>query len=346
MSRFLFLAIAFSMSSCGDGQQTPAHAKALINGMTFVATSVEIDSTAIKPLKTLYNANHAAVVPYAMMRGLNAPEIIYDSDRQWWGEKRIGATQTIKMMHAQKIKVMLKPQIWVWHGEYTGHIKLETEEQWQTLEASYERYIMDYAQLAQDTQVALFCIGTELESFVAARPDYWNALVKKIRTVYKGKLTYAANWDSYALVPFWEQLDYIGVDAYFPMCELQTPNPVNAVNSWKKWKQDLSSLSRKRNKQILFTEYGYTSADYNGLQPWKDAKQEHAVNEKAQSILLETMYKEVWNEDWFAGGFLWKHHTEFGRRGLEKQFAVQGKEAEAIVRKQYETVTQAPLKQE
>ena len=338
MIRILILALAIIISSCGDGQQ-PKESETVINGITFVATSNPIDSTAIKPLKTKYNANHAAVIPYAMMRDLSNPEIIFDSERQWWGEKTEGATKTIQMMQDLGINVMLKPQIWIWHGEYTGHIKLTTEEQWQQLETGYERYIMAYAQLAQDTQVSLFCVGTELESFVAARPAYWNKLIAKIKAVYKGKLTYASNWDSYALVPFWEQLDYIGVDAYFPMCDLKTPSVVNVQASWKKWKAGMSSLSRKRNKPILFTEYGYISADYAGVQPWKDAKEEHEINEEAQRILLETMYEEVWNEDWFAGGYLWKHHTEFGRRGLEKQFTTQDKIAETTVKKQYSKKT-------
>lgn len=335
MFRVILLAIAISISSCGDGQKEPQSTKQMINGITFVATSKPIDSTAIKPLTAKYSANHAAVIPYAMMRDLSNPDIIFDSERQWWGEKTEGASKTIQMMQEQGIDVMLKPQIWIWHGEYTGHIKLDTEEQWQQLETGYERYIMAYAKLAQDTQVSLFCVGTELESFIAARPAYWNNLINKIKAVYKGKLTYASNWDSYALVPFWEQLDYIGVDAYFPMCDLKTPSVTNAAASWEKWKGDLSSLSRKRNKPILFTEYGYISADYAGVEPWKDAQEGHEVNEEAQRILLETMYNEVWHEDWFAGGYLWKHHTEFGRRGLEKQFTTQDKIAEAVVKKQY-----------
>jgi hypothetical protein len=335
MIKIVFLALAVSVSSCGHVQQQPDTAASMINGITFVATSSPIDSSAIMRLKTTYRANHAAVVPYAMMRDLNSPEVIFDSERGWWGESTEGATKTIQMMHGQNIAVMLKPQIWVWHGEYTGHIKLETEAQWQQLETSYERYIMNYAKLAQDTQVALFCIGTELESFVAARPTYWNKLITKIKSVYKGKLTYASNWDSYALVPFWEQIDYIGVDAYFPMCDLKTPSATNARASWEKWKVDLSSLSRKRNKPILFTEYGYISADYAGAAPWKDARDEHEVNEQAQMVLLETMYEEVWGEDWFAGGYLWKHHTEIGRRSLDKQFSTQYKIAEKTVKKQY-----------
>jgi hypothetical protein len=46
-----------------------------------------------------------------------------------------------------------------------------------------------------------FCIGTELESFVTARPIYWQELIQKNKAIYKGKLVYAGNWDSYK-VPF------------------------------------------------------------------------------------------------------------------------------------------------
>jgi hypothetical protein len=35
------------------------------------------------------------------------------------------------------------------------------------------------------------------------RPKYWQELILEIRKVYKGKLTYAANWDEFKRVPFW-----------------------------------------------------------------------------------------------------------------------------------------------
>lgn len=68
---------------------------------------------------------------------------------------------------------MLKPQIWVWRGIFTGSITMDNEAQWEQLERSYEDFILTYAKLAQETQVALFCIGTELEQFVANRPMFW-----------------------------------------------------------------------------------------------------------------------------------------------------------------------------
>jgi biotin synthase-like enzyme len=56
------------------------------------------------------------------------------------------------------------------------------------------RSILDFAQLAQNENIELFCFGT-LGNAVAKRPEYWSQLIKKIKKIYSGKLTYAANWD-------------------------------------------------------------------------------------------------------------------------------------------------------
>jgi hypothetical protein len=61
-------------------------------------------------------------------------------------------------------------------------------------------------------KMELFCFGTELGNAIAKRPQYWSQLIVKIRK-YTGKLTYAANWDDFDKVPFWKELDYIGIDA-------------------------------------------------------------------------------------------------------------------------------------
>ena len=60
--------------------------------------------------------------------------------------------------------------------------------------------------MAEEEKVDIFCIGTELEKFIEHRPAYWRELIAEVRKVYKGKLTYAANWDEYKRVPFWDAL--------------------------------------------------------------------------------------------------------------------------------------------
>lgn len=347
MKNLFFFIIIILQISCTNKNETQNANKeqkqndSKINGVTFVATRDSINDTAITPLKN-YHANYAAIVPYAWMKSLAEPTVNYNEQKGWWGEKPQGVITTSKLMKEQGIKVLLKPQIWIGRGDYTGDINLTTHAAWQILESTYTDYIMRFAHLAAQQDIELFCIGTELDSFVRERPEYWQELIKKIRKIYKGKLTYAANWDNYQTVPFWQELDYIGVDAYFPISDQKTPDLIKINTAWDRWKLELSTLSRKRSKQILFTEYGYISADYAGLEPWKNAGIDREVNQEAQHLLFKGLFNAVWDEDWMAGGFIWKHHAEASNwNRYEKRFTPQNKKAQQTIAKTYKKYSAA-----
>ncbi len=85
-----------------------------------------------------------------------------------------------------------------------------------------------------------------------------------LKQTYHGKLTYAANWDDYKKFPFWEKLNYIGVDAYFPLSSDKIPSVNSLQKSWKKYIDEMEKISLKHNRPILFTEYGYRNVDYTG----------------------------------------------------------------------------------
>ncbi|QJP34240.1 glycoside hydrolase [Nonlabens sp. Ci31] len=343
MKKKLFLLLTIAIASCNSQSkdlaqhQTTAQATGAskINGITLVATRDSIDHKAITPIKN-YNANYAAIIPYAWMHSLDQPQINYEEKRGWWGEKPKGVAVTIQLMKDQGIDVLLKPQIWIGRGDYTGHIKLKTEEAWKTLEDSYTAYIMRFVHIAANEKIGMFCIGTELDSFVKERPAYWQQLIKNIREIYTGKLTYAGNWDSYKHVSFWNELDFIGVDAYFPLSEEKTPDATTVTKNWQKWKNEMKGISEKFDKKILFSEYGYISADFAGKEPWKNAQEEHEVNEEAQHILFQQLYENMWQEDWMAGGFIWKHHAENSKwHGYEKRFTPQNKKAQKTITEAY-----------
>ncbi|MFT5075689.1 MAG: hypothetical protein ACI85B_000728, partial [Flavobacteriaceae bacterium] len=177
---FLFIT-SFLFISCAQTNKK-------INGVSFVASPQEAQQENIHPLLQL-NANHASIMPFGFIKNTTHPELIYNSERQWFGETLIGAKQYIELLHKNKIQVMIKPQIWIYHGEFTGYLKMNSEEDWKLLEETYKAFILEYAQLAQDTNVMLFCIGTELEQFIKHRPQFWNGLIKEVRAIYKGKLT-------------------------------------------------------------------------------------------------------------------------------------------------------------
>jgi hypothetical protein len=307
-----------------------------MNGVSFVASRNPVDQDQIEPLLQL-EANYAAIMPFGFIRSLNNPEIIYNTERQWYGETNEGAAQYIDMLHRNNIKVMLKPQIWIWRGEFTGNLKMNSEEHWDALEVSYSKFILEYASLAQSTHVDIFCIGTELEQFIVHRPKYWDKLISEIKKIYKGKLTYAANWDEYKRVPFWRQLDYIGVDAYFPISESVTPTISEAKAGWRRWKEELKGVSHANDRNILFTEYGYRSVDFSGKEPWQTSRDQKNVNLDAQANLLTALYEEVWNENWFSGGYIWKWFIDHEMAGGEDndRFTPQNKPAGMVVQYYY-----------
>ena len=332
MRIFFALCLLFLLNACA----MTSIKKEKINGVSFVASRDSINQKHIEPIINI-SANYAAIMPFGFIRDLEHPEIIFNTDRQWFGETEKGSKQYINTLKQKGIKTMMKPQIWVWRGEFTGFIKMNSEEEWLQLEETYTNFILQYAKVAEETHTELFCIGTELENFVAHRPDFWINLIVKIRAVYKGKLTYAANWNEYTKTPFWDQLDFIGIDAYFPLSDVQTPSLEDCKAGWQKHKSEIKTYSEKFNKPILFTEFGYRSVDYTAKAPWVSDVEMVDVNMEAQVNATHAIFDEFWNKDWFAGGFIWKWHHDYEHVGgeIDTQFTPQNKPAEDIVRKYF-----------
>jgi hypothetical protein len=172
---------------------------------------------------------------------------------------------------------------------------------------------------------------------VIKRPNYWQKLIKEIRKVYQGKLTYAANWDEFKRVPFWTEIDFIGIDAYFPLSEKKTPTVQELEIGWKPHKEEIIRTQKQFKKPILFTEFGYRSVDYNAKQPWLVDTVEGNINLQAQVNGIRALHNQFWKEDWFAGGFVWKwfhKHNAVGG-GRNNRFTPQNKPAQETLRKLY-----------
>jgi hypothetical protein len=307
-----------------------------INGVSFVASRDTIQQKHIDPVLKV-NANWTSIMPFAFMKSIDASKLYFNNQNQWYGEREEGVKQSIEMMHKNNIKVMLKPQIWIGGGDFTGFIKMKSEEDWKIFEKQYAEMIIFYAEIAEKTKSEMYCIGTELNSFVSTRPEFWKDLISEVKKVYKGKLTYAENWDKIESVEFWDALDFIGVDAYFPISEEQTPQLEQVKEKWLTLNTRLQTLSDKNEIPILFTEYGYRSLDYAGKEPWNSERLEGQINEEAQAVLLKGMFESTWNKPWFAGGFLWKwfHDPQKLSDRQANRFCVHGKPAERLVMDYY-----------
>ena len=301
-----------------------------INGVSFVASNRVIQQKFIDPVMKV-NANWVTLMPFAFVKTINDTQILFDDNRQWWGERKIGIEKSAELFKANNFKIMLKPQIWIPNG-FTGNIKMDSEKDWLIFEKNYEKFILDYAKIAASTNCEILCIGTELNDFVTNRTSFWNQLIKKIRNVYSGKITYAENWDTFEKVPFLSEIDFIGIDAYFPLTNKKTPTLKSLAKAWISVKSRIEKLSKKYDKKVIFTEYGYQSKDFTANEPWDHSKKQN-VNLLAQQNSLAILLATFWNEPWFEGGFLWKwydNHYQVGGNS-DTDYTVQNKSSELLL---------------
>ncbi len=322
------------------GNDAPGYDKTIdfMNGVSFVAPPRGILGSPFQTVVKLH-ANWIAVMPFAFING-NSPEVRYNHERQWWGERTEGIAKTIEFARKEKLKVMLKPHVWVKGQGWAGEFKLTTEQEWETWEKGYTEYVLMYARMADSLQVEAFCVGLEFKNVVVERPDYFKKLIGEVREVYGGLVTYAANWDNYQNVSFWESVDFIGINAYFPLSQEATPSVETLEAAWKTEKEKLEKLSEKYQKPIVFTEFGYRSMDKAAGNQWElehHRKYSGQPNMKAQEHAYLALFKTFWNEPWIKGGFLWKWYpNQDNRLGADNSdYTPQNKPVENIIRKWY-----------
>lgn len=292
----------------------------------------------IPPLERI-GADWIALTPFAYMNSNTDPKINFPSERNWWADQPNNMRSVVQDARKMNKKLMLKPHFWVEGSGWAGSLKFDSIG-WVTFEKNYTEFIMRWAIYAEINKIEMFCFATELKTLVRKRPEFVKKIIRLIKRVYHGSLLYASNWDDYHKFPFWHEMDYIGVDAYFPISESVTPTPEEVHDLWKPFAQELGIFALKRRKMIIFTEYGYRSIN----QPvWKQWEIEWVsdtlnVNLQAQVNSYEGLFRAVWNQPWFAGGFLWKWYPEpIHYTGLKanSDYTPQDKPAEKTILKWY-----------
>ena len=342
MNKLVFLFLVLTFFSCDSQTQSIDALQSIenqdfekMNGLSLVSMNRLLEASEV-PYILRSNANWTSVIPFAFLPSQDAPGLTFNSEWQWKGERIDGAKNAIQLMHENGVSVMLKPQIWVGHGVFTGKIEMQNEKDWKQLEDEYGSYILTFAKLAEEEKVEMICIGTEMHEFAVQRADFWKSLIKDLREIYSGKLTYAENWDCYSEVSFWTDLDFIGIDAYFPIAEGNNPSEGKLREAWDKLESEFSEFSTHVDMQIVFTEYGYRSIANCAEAPW-NYKSESKISERAQERALSALYDAIWDKPYFAGGFLWKWYPDHEKAGGSKNnmFTVQNKAAEKLVREVY-----------
>ena len=165
-------------------------------------------------------ANSVTLVPYGFTR---APE---ETGVSWRGSDETDdrVARTIREARRLGLATVLKPQLWS-RGRWTGDIVFTDDAAFRLWMASYRQFILHYAQLAELERADLLVIGTELGG-LTGRQTAWRELIRDVRKVWSGPLTYAANWgEEVERVAFWNELDYIGVNFYYPLVSKAGESP-------------------------------------------------------------------------------------------------------------------------
>lgn len=275
-------------------------------------------------------SNAMAIVPYTGINDINTPTPLYFSDNAG-SENDDAVVHAVSMARDMGMYTLLKPQIYV-GGSWPGGIDMPTDAQWDKFHDYYYRWIRHYAFLAEIHEMDALCIGVEFTKATLSQPDAWREMIKKTRALYSGQLTYAANWGAeFEQIEFWDDLDFIGLNSYYPLSKKDNPTDEELRLQFDTVKTKIKKVYNQFKKPIVFTEIGFRSVDT----PWKNphAEADDTINEEAQSRSYEVIFEGIKDEPWCQGILWWKFPSYIEYRGEHNNaFTPNNKLAEETVR--------------
>ena len=299
-----------------------------------------VDSSFSDPLEE-HNIEWVAWVSWAYQDDFNTPELTHhNGDSTMIKETNASWVNDVKTIRQQGYKVFIKPHIWLrkpTDGKWRSQITFDNDADWNKWQNDYRDFILRYAMLSEQAGAEMFCIGTELSEVTIQKPEFWRKLIRDIRKIYSGSITYGANWyKEYEDITFWDDLDFIGVQAYFPLTENESPSLEQIEKGWQKYLPDLENLAIRFDKKILFTELGYRSTMKGASEPWlwieKSCNDDKHYSPETQALSYEAFFNQVWPKEWFGGVHLWKLKDFKPIEGrIDLNFTPRGKPASKII---------------
>jgi len=289
-------------------------------GVNFTANGYGYESEQARSLLRRlpeFGIQSIAVVPYG---GMDRRTLRMSPARPGTWESDAGVEIITATARGLGMKVMLKPHVWrpqtdqplsenartVWFQEYTA-------------------FIEHYARLAQRIHADTFCIGVEFGQLAGFEPQ-WRTIIARVRSLYQGPLVYAANFGSeFESIRFWDALDYIGLDNYYPL-----PDDYSAAEIARK----VEDVAKRYNRPVLLTEAGYSSAVGSHRTPWADHPPSPMSLEE-QVRCYEAIFAAFYEKPWFAGAYWWKIETDGAGGAADNSMVPWGKPAMRTLKKWY-----------
>ena len=167
---------------------------------------------------------------------VNSDSIIIPSPSSAFWDQLI---HTIRSCRASDLNVFLSPIIKINHPEgddWRGSINPDNKEKWC---AQYTDLIKTLAILSEKENVSMLSIGSELTS-MQGHEHLWRNLITDIKNIYTGILTYSSNWDALNDRSFFNELDMLGISAYFKLSDYTNPSQRTLNKSWMKIRKQIN----------------------------------------------------------------------------------------------------------
>lgn len=254
-------------------------------------------------------------------------------------------TMTVKAIHEKGMKVCLKPMVNCKDGTWRAEIGFPDESAfegkwdayWKEWFSCYTAFICHYAEIAEDTGCDMLCIGCEMLG-TERKEEYWRNLIKEVRKIYSGPITYNTNHGHEDELTWWDAVDYLGTSAYYRVAAGANEPVEKMMEKWQVACDNLKEISKKYNKKIIFMEIGCRSALSCPSMPWDFMHHDLPYDESEQANFYESCFRVFGKEDFLEGIFWWDWGTYLYTLDQAKQqrgFAIYGKQAENVLKDWY-----------
>ncbi len=245
-----------------------------------------------------------------------------------WSVTDAALLAAIDLAHSKGLKILLKPHVDPQDGTNRWEINPSNRAAWFN---SYQSMMTHYATIAQQKGIDEFSVGCELATMSgSADHSAWLTVINAIKAIYSGPLVYAATTVEYPNVSFWDQLNFIGIDAYFPLSTRPTTDITALEAAWIPIRDQMSAFAVDVGRPILFTEAGYPSLAGAAVEPWNN-QYSGTPSQPEQAAAYEALLATFSGQPWWAGAFWWSWWTDNGVYA-PLDHAIGGKLAESILR--------------
>ncbi len=251
------------------------------------------------------------------------------TDEQW--------REIISIAHHHGLRVILMPIVLLSHprgNEWRGVINPPNWDDWFD---RYREFLLRFARIAEANRVEVMTVGSELIS-TEKYTDRWRTLIRDVRKVYRGKLSYSSNWDHYKVVEFWDELDLIGMTSYYKLASEPNPSLESLVEAWQPIKRGVLRWQERIGKPLLFTEVGWCSQEGAAAEPWNYYHKQQATPaglEEQRNCYLA--FIKTWADTPEVGGTLWWEWTDGAGGPTDYNYTPRGKPAEQVLRNWFQS---------